>query len=73
MNRPEPQGATQAGEAGQSEPCRCFFAHPQSNSQRAEITSALRVARHAGDAVGMVIGLAQLTQPCPASAAKEAR
>ncbi|MFE5969832.1 hypothetical protein [Streptomyces sp. NPDC056463] len=71
MDRSGPHTA-QAGECRQPQACRCFFAHPQNDSQRAEIASALRAARQAGDAVGTLVGLAQLG-PCPARAAKEAR
>ncbi|MFB7828863.1 hypothetical protein [Streptomyces hydrogenans] len=65
--RPAPTGEPQQPEA-----CHCLFAHPQNDSQRQEVAAALRAARQAGDAVGTLVGLAQLG-PCPARAAKEAR
>lgn len=71
MDRPGPHTA-QTGESRQPDACRCFFAHPQNDSQRAEIASALDAARQAGDAVGTLIGLAQLG-PCPVRDVKEAR
>lgn len=72
MDRTEQRKTAQLGEVYRPERCRYFFAHPQNDSQRAEIAAALRAARQAGEAVGTLIGLAQLGA-CPSRAAKEAR
>ncbi|WP_274558012.1 hypothetical protein [Streptomyces spiramyceticus] len=46
--------------------CWCVIAHPQTDEERARVQAALENARATNDANGVVLAIAQLTQPCPA-------
>ncbi|QKV90383.1 hypothetical protein HUT19_41120 [Streptomyces sp. NA02950] len=48
--------------------CRCVIAHPTTPSEAADVVEGIRYARQVGDGTGLLLGLARLLGPCPASA-----